>query len=137
MTTVILLAEDSADDQWFFRRTLNHVAPGTRLIIVCDGDELLCYLNGEGIYADRNNYPIPSLLMLDLKLPKVNGLQILELIKDNPSWKEMRIAILSGTTDPEDQRRVQQLGGGRIIRKPVSTGELHREVAPLPDSNRG
>jgi CheY-like chemotaxis protein len=135
MKTVILLAEDSADDQWLFRRSLYQVAPDTLLMIVCDGEELLCYLKGEGIYTERDNFPLPSLLMLDLKLPKVDGLQILRIIKDNPSWNGIRVAVVSGTIDPEDQRQVQELGGGRIIRKPVSAEDLRREVARIEGTN--
>src|SRR5688572_7288457 len=97
---VILLAEDSPDDQFLFRRALNQMGIEIAIVAVSDGQAVIEYLKGENLYADRIAYPIPTMLILDWSLPKMNGVAVLREMKGYSDWQKIPVVILSGSLDP-------------------------------------
>ena len=80
----ILLAEDSEDDATVLRSTLRKAGLAAPVVVVPDGSQAIAYLKGEGIYADRDLFPLPGLLLLDLKMPGKNGFEVLEWCETQP-----------------------------------------------------
>ena len=80
---LVLVAEDNPDDALLLRRALDKAGIRSRLKIVNDGEELLLYLQGQGVYANRESSPMPSLVILDLKMPRKGGLEVLEWMNEN------------------------------------------------------
>src|ERR1041384_6928520 len=93
----ILLAEDDPDDVLLAQIALRKARLANPLQIVRDGEEAIAYLQGEGRYADRNRYPLPILLLLDLKMPKVNGFQVLEWLRKQPLLSRLPVAVLTSS----------------------------------------
>src|SRR5690349_7529259 len=93
-STTLLLAEDLEDDVFIMRRAIKSAGIRNPLAVVSDGRELLAYLSGEGQYHDRNNFPLPFLLFLDLKMPHHDGFECLEVIGQNPSLKHIPVVVL-------------------------------------------
>src|SRR5579884_278603 len=91
MTKTILLAEDSADDEFFFRRVFGAVGLKNPLEVVRDGQQVIAYLKGEGEYADRELHPLPGVLFVDLRMPRVNGREVLQWLKTQAQFKGMLV----------------------------------------------
>lgn len=91
---------------------------------VHDGDDAIAYLNGDGKYADRKAYPIPSVLFLDLRMPKVNGFEVLRWIKTQPHLKDMLIVILTHNHEVKTVNEAYTLGAHSFLIKPLSPREL-------------
>ncbi len=98
--------------------------------VATDGQMAIDYLAGEGTFADREKHPMPCLVLLDLKLPKVSGLEVLEWIRRQPGLKRLVVVMLSSSAQPEDIERAYELGANSYIEKPC---ELPRtqEIAQL------
>lgn len=111
----VLLVDDSEDDRFFIRRALQK----SRLAIIWEaqnGDEALAYLTGQQKFKDRNRYPLPDILMVDLKMPGKTGYDLLEWLKTQ-TLPEMMIVILSGSFLPEDIARCLALGAHAYYKK--------------------
>ena len=91
---VILLAEDSPDDQFLLRRALDQMGIEIAIVAVSDGQAVIEYLKGEDLYADRIAYPIPTMLILDWSLPKMDGLAVLRQVKGHSDWQKICVVIL-------------------------------------------
>jgi CheY-like chemotaxis protein len=125
MANAILLVEDSADDENFFRRVLQQNQVGNPLMVVRDGAEAIAYLEGLGKFADREKYPLPKVLFLDLIMPGGDGFIVLEWLAHNPSIKnEMLIFVLSQLGDSGQIRRAYDLGANSFLPKPFSPEDL-------------
>jgi CheY-like chemotaxis protein len=98
----VLYVEDDPNDIMLMRYAWTRVGVENPLRIVPDGDEALRYLSGEGTYADRVDHPIPSLILMDLKLPKVSGLDVLKWIRAQPALHGLRVIVLSSSKRPPD-----------------------------------
>src|SRR5690242_9739823 len=99
---VILLAEDSETDVLLTRRAFAKANLLNPLHVVSDGEEAIAYLAGEGRYANRAEYPLPELLLLDLKMPKKNGLEVLQWVRDQPGLRGLRIVVLTTSDLAQD-----------------------------------
>ena len=95
----ILLAEDSHDDAFVVRSTLKRAGVLNPVHVVTDGAKAVAYLQGEGIYADRDLFPLPDVLLLDLKMPKLSGFDVLEWWRSQPQLSNMLVVVLSGYSD--------------------------------------
>ena len=113
-----LLVEDSADDSFFIDRAMKNV-PDVQLCIVKDGQEAIDYLEGRQSYADRKKFPLPDIILLDLKMPRVDGFQFLkwrrEQAPDDVSL--IPVVVMSGSDLEEDIREAYTLGANRYLVK--------------------
>lgn len=116
---VILLVEDLADDVLLVRRAFAEAKLDPALHVVGDGEEALDYLLGMGKYANRNDYPMPSLVLLDLKLPKMNGIEVLRWIRLQPNLKALRVIVLTSSEDIFDVNRAYEAGANSFLVKPL------------------
>ena len=132
-TDVILLAED---DELHVELTLRSFRNGGLLnpvFVVNDGDQAVAYLKGEGKFSDRRTYPLPSLLLLDLKMPNKNGFEVLQWIRQQPALCRLRVVVLTSSGEIRDVNRAYELGANSFLVKPVRTDEFFR----LTDAIKG
>lgn len=116
---LILIAEDNEDHVVLLRRSLQKGALLNPVFVVHDGEEAISYLKGEGKYADRYEYPLPSLLLLDLKMPRKNGFEVLEWIREQPGLRRLRVVVLTTSDAPNDIDRAYELGANAFMVKPL------------------
>jgi CheY-like chemotaxis protein len=107
---LVLLAEDDSNDAFFVQRAFEHSGLPNRLVVVSDGRGVLDYLQGIGPYADRQSYPLPGLLLLDLKMPTMNGFEVLEWLQGRSEFNRLPVVILSGSGLSADVLRAEKLG---------------------------
>ncbi|MEM8895409.1 MAG: response regulator [Bacteroidota bacterium] len=115
----ILLIEDNADDAEMTIRSLKRKNLADRLKWIKDGVEAVDYLFGQGEFDGRDTAQRPKVIFLDLKLPKLNGLEILELIKNHPSTKKIPVVMLTSSQEEQDILRSYHLGVNSYIVKPL------------------
>lgn len=115
----ILLVEDSIDDEMLTLRALRNSKILNEVIVAHDGKEALDYLFGAGIFAGRDTSIIPEVVLLDLNLPKVNGLEVLRAIRANENTKLLPVVILTSSREEKDLIDSYSLGANSYIRKPV------------------
>jgi CheY-like chemotaxis protein len=120
---VILMAEDSEDDRFMYGRALEKIG-FKHVRFVHDGEEAIAYLRGEGKYGDRAAFPFPSWLILDLKMPRKGGFEVMEWIKSHPDCSVIPTMIMSSSMIPADVRRAYLLGVNTFFSKPHSQAEL-------------
>ena len=130
----ILLADDSEDDTILFRRSVRLSGLANLVIVVRDGEAAIAYLKGEGEYADRQRHPMPKLIMLDLKMPKKNGFEVLQWIKEQPELKELPVVVLTGSEHAEERERSVALGASSVLAKPCTAENLRHLAAQFPGS---
>jgi len=126
---VILLVEDDENDVFFFRRALAKAGFEVPLQVVSDGEQALQYLNGNGKYADRAAHPLPDIIFLDLKLPYVNGLEILEHIQKKPALEKIEVIVLTSSPEDRDRKRAFELGAKEYLVKPATPTTLLQILA--------
>jgi CheY-like chemotaxis protein len=126
----ILLVEDNDEDVFLLRRALRKANVACSLQTAEDGEEAIEYLRGSGKYADRAAYPAPSLVLLDLKLPYVNGFEVLAWTATQPSCKDLRIIILTSSGEDKDRAKAEQFGIDEYFLKPP-TNELIAVVVKI------
>ncbi len=115
----ILMVEDDANDILLTQRAFMQASLVNPLRIVTDGEDAIQYLAGRGAYADRTRYPLPSLVLLDLKLPKRSGLEVLEFIRSEPALRQTPVIVLTSSQESSDVRRAYALGANSYLVKPV------------------
>lgn len=128
---MILLVEDNVDDVELTLRALRRNRVANRVDVVRDGAEALDYLSCTGAYADRDPREIPQLVLLDLKLPKVSGLVVLERLRADPRTKRLPVVILTSSNVESDLARSYDLGANSYIRKPVDFAQFMEAVNQL------
>lgn len=116
----ILLVEDDDDDVFFTSRAFGMAGCRSPLAVVRDGDQAVDYLAGQGEYADRASCPMPVHVLMDLKLPKRSGLEVLRWIRENPVTSTLPVTILSGSGQDADIAEARALGVEDYVRKPVT-----------------
>src|SRR5688572_1242164 len=122
--SVILLAEDLESDVLLIRRAFKKAKIINPLQVVSDGEQVLAYLRGEGEYANRDEYPLPALLLLDLKMPRMNGFEVLSWIRSQPSLQALRVVVLTASRELKDVNHAYQLGANTFLVKPTDFDEL-------------
>ena len=116
---LILLAEDDADDAFLIGRTLEKAHILNPIHVVKDGDQAIAYLLGDGLYSDRALYPLPGLVLLDLKMPRRSGFEVLSWRRQRPELKSVPIVVLTSSTDIRDVNLAFQLGADGFMIKPA------------------
>jgi CheY-like chemotaxis protein len=123
-TRPILLVEDESNDIVLVQRAFARANILNPLEIVRDGDEAVDYLGGTGSYGDRQQHPFPSIVLLDLKLPRRPGLDVLRWTRDRPGLKRMPIIILTSSRQNTEIDRAYELGANSFLVKPVTFEDL-------------
>jgi two-component system response regulator len=127
----ILLVEDNPDDEVLTLDALdaNHV--GNTVVVARNGVEALDYLFGDGAYAGRNTMDLPAVVLLDLKLPKIDGLEVLRRIRADKRTQLLPVVILTSSNEEEDRLKGYSLGANSYVRKPVDFDEFIRAAGQL------
>ena len=131
---IILLVEDSPDDVFFFRRAVHKSGLSAITHVAVDGVEAMDYLLNKGRFADATAHPPPDIMFLDLKLPHVNGFEVLEWMSCHPDCPQPPVVVLTSSSQPEDQQRAEALGATLFLTKPPGPEQLHEALqkCPLP-----
>jgi two-component system, response regulator len=127
----ILLVEDNPSDADLTRRALSRGHISNELMVVEDGQEAMDYLCAEGVYAGRNISETPALILLDLKLPRIPGLEVLRLIRADPRIRRIPVVILTSSKEEEDIGAGYDLGVNSYVRKPVDFKEFQIAIENL------
>jgi two-component system, response regulator len=128
---VILLVEDNADDEVLTLRALKKNNIRNEVVIARDGSEALDYLFGTGVHADRDLTVMPQIILLDLKLPKVDGFEVLHRVRSNEATKLLPVVILTTSNEDQDRIRGYGLGANSFVRKPVEFDKFIEAVRQL------
>ncbi|WP_457668245.1 response regulator [Thiolapillus sp.] len=115
----LLLVEDNPDDEALTLRALHKHNIANQIIVARDGQEALDYLFAKGEFADRDSTHLPQVILLDLKLPKVDGLEVLQQLRSNPQTRTVPVVILTSSNEEKDLIRSYELGANSYVRKPV------------------
>lgn len=114
----ILIAEDYDDDAVFLQRSLKKAGVMNPVFLVRDGAAVIAWLEGIGIYSDRDKYPLPAILFLDLKMPVSDGFTVLDWLKQRREFDEMLVVVLTGHQDTRNLSRAYELGADSFLTKP-------------------
>jgi CheY-like chemotaxis protein len=116
---VILLVDDREDDVLLVRRALSRANVPNPLFVVRDGEEAMAYLDGVGKYSNRDEYPLPDIMLLDIKMPKMDGFDVLREVRSRAEFKAMRIIVLTSSEDIFDVNKAYDLGANSFLVKPL------------------
>ena len=131
---VILHVEDDANDVELVQMAFRKAKAECRLLVVNDGDDAISYLKGDGAFGDRNTHPLPAVILLDVKLPRRSGLEVLEWVRSHTDTRLRRVPVLmlTSSNQPGDIARAYDLGANSYLVKPADLGvltELTRTIA--------
>jgi CheY-like chemotaxis protein len=130
----VLVADDDPNDVFFLRRAFKKAGLEYSIFDVRDGTEAVEYLSGSDGYKDRLKYPVPSLLFLDLKMPKMTGFEVLEWLQSHPEYKQMPVVVFSSSALDTDKARAVSLGASEYRVKPNDLDELISMVRQVSDT---
>lgn len=125
----ILIVENNSDDLFFLKRAMRSAGLNDNLYSVSDGRSAIAYLEGKNDYADRERYPMPWLIFLDLKLPYKSGIEVLEFIRSKPELQKINVVVVTSSEDDKDIRRTTELGVNAYLMKPPTAYVLQRLFA--------
>jgi CheY-like chemotaxis protein len=128
---LILLAEDNSTDALMIRRAFTKAKLQGALEVADDGDKAVAYLSGQGKFADRVSHPLPVLLLLDLKLPRRSGFEVLAWIRQQAELKRLPVVVLTSSEESTDINRAYDLGANSYLVKPVDFDALLHMVKAL------
>jgi CheY-like chemotaxis protein len=114
----ILVAEDNENDVFLLQHALKKTNFDNPVRFVADGEEVMAYLEGEGRFADRAEHPFPGLLLMDIKMPRLDGLETLALIRNHPRYKRLVVIILTSSNREQDVNRAFDLRANSYLVKP-------------------
>lgn len=120
----LLVVEDSEDDIFFMERIFKQLGARCTLKFVRDGIEAVNYLSGNGQYADRTKYPVPTIILMDLKMPRMNGFEVLEWMQKQHDIKLIPTIVVTSSTLQEDVTRAYRAGANAVMSKPVDKDSL-------------
>ena len=116
----ILLVEDEDNDALLIERAFRKANLANPIFVVRDGEDAVAYLSGHGQYADRDNYPLPVLILQDLKLPKMSGMEVMAWLRQQPRLKELPVVVLTSSKESLDVNRAYDLGANSYLVKPIT-----------------
>jgi len=130
---LVLLVEDNPDDVQLTQHAFKKLDPGIILEVISDGVEALDYLYSRGKYLNKRPVPQPSLILLDLKMPRINGMEVLEQIKSSSLTKFIPVVILTSSKEEQDIFDSYSLHANSYIRKPIDFVEFTRTVGIIAE----
>jgi CheY-like chemotaxis protein len=130
---VILLVDDNPHDVVLIRLAFRRVGIIDTIQLVKDGTEAMRYIRGEGAYADRVQFPIPTLILLDLKMPQTSGFDVLQWIREQPDLSNVVVVVMSGSKNDKDIDRAYLLGANSYLVKPTRFEEMVKMMETLKD----
>ena len=116
---LILVVEDNSDDAFLIQLSFEKAGIINRLRTVKTGEEAIAYLKGVGPYADRALHPLPRLMLLDIKLPGIDGFEVLRWVRQQPEFLKLRIVVVTSSTEVRDVNEAFSLGANSFILKPA------------------
>ena len=122
--SIILHVDDDPNDRLLVKNAIQMTKTGVQVVFASDGTEAIDYLSGTGVYNDRERYPLPSLVLLDLKMPRQNGFEVLSWVRSQPTLKRLPIVIFTSSKHGEDMGRAYDSGANSYLVKPVTFNEL-------------
>ena len=129
----ILVADDDADEIVLLQLAFIKAGLKNPLLAVGDGEECVQYLRGDGKFADRSQYPMPQLLLLDLKMPRLNGIQVLTWLRSQPQLKQLPVIVLTGSTFDSDITRAYAAGANSFLPKLLDPAGLASQIKGIVD----
>ena len=127
----VLLVEDDPNDILLTRRAFRKAELPEPIAIVEDGEQAVAYLSATGQFADRRAHPLPDLVLLDLKLPRMSGLEVLTWLRKQPKLQRLPVIVLTSSRETADVNRAYELGANSYLLKPVTFDALARIVSDL------
>jgi two-component system response regulator len=127
----ILLIDDNIDDAELVMRELKKYQPANQLVHLKDGEAALAFIKAEGEFKDRNPANTPKLILLDIHMPKLNGMEVLERLKSDPGTKSIPVVILTSSKEDPDIKKCYQLGANSYIVKPVNFTRFTEAIKSL------
>lgn len=124
----ILIAEDDASHRLLIRKSLEDHGIKNIIMEVEDGQQAIDYIYGHEVYADRKKYPLPDLILLDIKMPKINGFEVLEKLKSDTKTKTIPIVMLTSSSSKEEIAMGYQQGANAYITKPIDFNEFSEKL---------
>ena len=128
---VVLIAEDSENDLLMLRRAFRQASILAPMQHVSDGEQVIAYLKGEGKFGRRDEFPLPDVLLLDLKMPRKNGFEVLEWLRTQPSLRELRVVVLTTSEELRDVNRAYALGAASFLTKPLNFVEFKDTIQAM------
>ncbi len=132
MTKMILLAEDSPDDEFTFRRVLQSAGVQNPITAVRDGADAVAYLKGEGQYADRDAFPLPSIVFLDLKMQRMDGGDVLKWLKRQRRFNKTLVVVLTHLEEAKELYEAYSLGANSFLVKPLTRVDMEDLIQHFP-----
>src|SRR2546430_4620434 len=127
----ILVAEDSEDDLFLLRRSFENAGLSPKLEHAWNGEVALDYLAGVPPFSDRDQHPFPDLLLLDIKMPRADGFDVLRQLQSHHEWKTLPVVVFSSTILESDKEKAMSLGASEVVTKPLGMDEYRELVAGL------
>ncbi len=137
---IVLLVEDNPNDLLFIQRAIRKANLPFSLYVVENGEVAVTYLLGQGFYANREQYPFQALIITNMKMPRMNGLELLRWVKQQPNLKHLPVLVMSSSDDPYEMNQVITLGCSAYFAKTVNlnllTAVVIRMMSFLPPLNQ-
>jgi len=130
-TQTILIVEDNPTDVMLIQRAFAKANVGNPMHYVRDGDAAVEYLSGGGEYGNRATFPLPALLLLDLKLPRRSGLEVLQWLRSQPVLRRLPVVVLTSSSQSQDVNRAYELGANSYLVKPVEFDDLQAMLSKV------
>jgi CheY-like chemotaxis protein len=124
--TALLVVEDDADALLLLKRAFRKVGLQAQIHVATDGEAAVDYLAGQGAFGDRRAHPLPALILLDIKLPKRSGLEVLEWMAKHPHLRQIPVIIVTSSDEERDRQRATELGVKDYNVKPIDSDSLVR-----------
>ncbi len=127
----ILLVEDDPNDVLLIKRAFRKIKFSHSIQVVEDGEEAVAYLAGQSLYMDRERYPLPSLILLDIKLPRKSGFEVLDWLRKQPALKRLPVVVVTSSRDSIDINRAYDLYANSYLVKPFNFNDWLEMVEAL------
>jgi CheY-like chemotaxis protein len=130
---VVLSVDDNDVDGALLERAFKRTSIPARLYRVSEGPQALAYLSGDGIYRDRESYPLPDLVLLDLAMPKMSGVEVLRWIREQSVVRKTKVLIFTSSEKPEDFKTANEIGADGYLLKPTKFDDLKKLVKQIDE----